>query len=65
MHNVNTQCKYTMQLHKWLESPIFARQKICEKYAFGLWPPGFWTLPLHNVFQEKNFWRSRMMKFDS
>ena len=36
MHNVNTQCKYTMQLHKWLESPIFARQKICEICAWSL-----------------------------
>ena len=60
IHTVNTQCKYTMQLHKWLESPILARQKICEKYAFGLWPPGFWTLHLCAFAQSVVFWREKV-----
>ena len=44
-----------MQLHKWLESPIFARQKICEICAWSLaaWILDFAFAQSVVFFQEK------------
>ena len=55
-----------MQLHKWLESPIFARQKICEICAWSLaaWILDFAFAQSVVFFKRKNFLESRMIKLD-